>query len=186
MCHVITKKVEHFFWAGIKPAPARHKFYRHGLMSPVMDGNISPWFCIMGLHSWREPVQRTHDESPGVVAKVHAVATAISEISAFATLILAHPLTIAIGGKAVGPHVHEVVIVYIALMIVGAYARTSRYGAVGKYRAYRDTGLATEEIVAYVAFVVAHESLAAVIAVDEYFTARLLDKLQYATVFLRR
>ena len=60
------------------------------------------------------------------VAQVHAVAPAIAEELALAAIALAHPFAVAIRGEAVGPHLPEIVAVYVALLIVGADARTRR------------------------------------------------------------
>ena len=59
-----------------------------------------------------------------VVAKVHAVALAVAEEVAVGTGASAHPLAVAIGLEAVLPHIHEVVAIDIALMVIATDAGT--------------------------------------------------------------
>ena len=48
---------------------------------------------------------------------MHAVALAIAEVFAVLALAIAHPFAIAIGGIAVLPNLHKVILVDVALMI---------------------------------------------------------------------
>ena len=64
------------------------------------------------------------------VAQVHTVATAVAEIAARGTLSALHPLAVAVWVVAVFPHVHEVVLVDVALIVVGTYAGTGGNRAV--------------------------------------------------------
>ena len=56
------------------------------------------------------------------VAQVHAVAPAIAEIVARGTFACAHPFAVAVGKEAVFPYVHELVLIDVALVIIGADA----------------------------------------------------------------
>ncbi len=78
------------------------------------------------------------------------------------------------------PHLHEVIVVDVALMIVGTDAGTSRYAAICQYRTDSDACLTAEEMVANVTFVVAKKTLAAVVGMDSSLLARLSDELENA------
>lgn len=80
------------------------------------------------------------------VAQVHAVTSAITEELALAAIALAHPFAVAIRSEAIGPHLPEIVAVYVALLIVGADARTCRNRAVDKHRSDRHAGTACVEM----------------------------------------
>ena len=118
------------------------------------------------------------DEIAVVVAEVHAAAAAVFPPSAGGAFAGFHPRVVAVGLEAVFPHIHEIVLVDVALMIIGADAGAGRYGPVAEHPANRDAGLAEEEIVPHVAFVVAKEALA---AVTGFYAALLpggLDEVQ--------
>ena len=66
--------------------------------------------------------------------KMHPASEAIFEKPAVAALVFPHPRPVAVRLETVFPHVHEIVLVDIALMIIAPDARTRRNRAVGKYR----------------------------------------------------
>ena len=78
------------------------------------------------------------------------------------------------------PHLHKVIVVDVALMIVGTDAGTSRYAAICQYRTDGDACLTAEEMVANVTFVVAKKTLAAVVGMDSSLLARFSDELENA------
>lgn len=55
-------------------------------------------------------------------AQVHAVALAVAPVVAVGTRAGLHPGAVAVRGKAVLPHVPEVVLIDVALAVVGADA----------------------------------------------------------------
>ena len=67
------------------------------------------------------------------IAQVHAVAPAEFEELAVGTESRAHPLPVAEPIEAVLPHLHEIVVVDIALMEVAPDAGTGRYGTIGQH-----------------------------------------------------
>lgn len=89
------------------------------------------------------------------VAQVHAIALTVAEVLAVGTLAATHPFTVAVGGIAVLPDIHEVVLVDVALMVVGTDAGTGGNGAVGHHGTNGDTGLTGEQPVAHLTLVIA-------------------------------
>lgn len=118
------------------------------------------------------------------VAQMHAVASAIAEKFALGAITLAHPFAVAIRGEAVGPYFPEIVAVYVALLIVGADARTCRNRAIDKHRSDRHAGTACVEMVADIALVIAEKTLAAVTCLDAPLAAGAFDKLHHAAKLL--
>ena len=64
------------------------------------------------------------------VTQMHAVSFAITEKLTVGTLPFAHPLAVTIRLIFVIPHLHKVILINIALMIVGTDAGTSRNSTV--------------------------------------------------------
>ena len=85
--------------------------------------------------------QVTQQHPSVAIAQVHAVALTVAPVAAVGTVVLLHPLAIAIRMVAVFPDVHEVILVDIPLMVVGADAGTGADCAVGHHRAYGDACL---------------------------------------------
>ena len=102
-----------------------------------------------------EPVEMAEEKVSFFVAKVHTAAFAVAEHLAVSAGILAHPVAIAIGLKAVFPYVPEAVFVDISLMIVGTDTGTGSDGTIGHHRTYRHTGLTGEEPVAHLSLIIA-------------------------------
>ena len=67
------------------------------------------------------------------IAQMHPVAFAIAPVPATGAGASAHPFAVAVRLEAVGPYVPEVVLIYIALGIVGAYARARADAAVDEH-----------------------------------------------------
>ena len=97
-----------------------------------------------------------------VVAKVHAVALAVAEEVAVGTGAGAHPFAVAVGLEAVFPHVHEVVLIDVALMVVATNAGAGGDGTIDEDGTNGDACLTGVEVVAHFAFVVAEKTFAAV------------------------
>lgn len=94
------------------------------------------------------------------IPQVHAAAATVLPEFAGGAFILFHPTAVAIRNKAVFPYLHEVVLVDVPLGVVGPDAGACRNGAVGQYGAYGYAGIAHIEMIADVAFVVAHKAFA--------------------------
>ena len=86
-------------------------------------------------------MEMTKQQLAFFVAKVHPVASAVAEIFTCGALIRFHPFAVAIGEVASLPYLHEVILVDIPLMVVGADAGTGADCAVGHHRAYGDASL---------------------------------------------
>ena len=66
----------------------------------------------------------TEEEFAFTIAQMHAVSLTIAEEVAVGTGTCAHPFAVAIGLEAVFPHIHEVVLVDVALVVVATDAGT--------------------------------------------------------------
>lgn len=88
------------------------------------------------------------------LAQMHTIAVAVAEELAVGAIAGLHPAAVAVDLETVCPHVVEIVVVYIALIIVGSDAGARADGAVDKHRRYIYAGVALEEVVAHVALVV--------------------------------
>ena len=122
-------------------------------------------------------MQMAEQQLAFLVAQVHAVSSAVAKVLARGALACPHPFTVAVGVETVFPYVHKVVLVDVALMIVGTDAGARRNRPVYQYRADGDARLAIEQMVAYIAFVVAQESFASVADMDFFGLAGTLDEL---------
>lgn len=114
-----------------------------------------------------------------VVAQVHPVPPAISEVFAFRALFVPHPFPMPVRIEFTFPYLHEIVFVDIALMIIRPDAGTSRNSSVDKNRAYCDSSLARKEMIAHFAFVVAEEPFASVAYMDTPLFPAAFDKFHY-------
>lgn len=85
-----------------------------------------------------------------------------SEKGTVGTHTFFHPATISEGLEAVLPHVHEVVAVDIALMVIGTNAGTGGDRAVRQNGGDADAGVAGVEAIAHLALVATEEALATV------------------------
>ena len=97
----------------------------------------------------------TEQETAFSIAQMHTIALAIAEEGAIVTLACAHPLTVAIGLETMFPHIHEVVLVDVALVVVATNAGAGRDGAVDQDGTNGDACLTGVEVVAHFAFVIA-------------------------------
>ena len=109
-----------------------------------------------------QPLQMAEEEVTVAVVQVHTVALAVAEEGTVGTHTFFHPATIAEGLEAVLPHVHEVVAVDIALMVVGTDAGAGGYRAVRQNGGDTDAGVAGVEAIAHLALVATEEALATV------------------------
>ena len=110
-----------------------------------------------------------------VIPQVHSVPLTISEPSAFSTLVLLHPASVSIWSEAVLPYVDEIVLIYIALMEVGADASACGNGTVDQYRCDRKSCLTCVQMVPDFSFIFSKEAFAAIAGID----ASLLAGLPY-------
>ena len=88
------------------------------------------------------------------IAEVHAVALTITKILTVGTVACPHPFPMAVGGIAVLPDIHKVILVDVTLMVVGTDTGTSTDRAVGHHGSDRHTSLAGEEPVAHLTLIV--------------------------------
>ena len=58
------------------------------------------------------------------ISQMHSVTMTIAEILAVCTFVAAHPIAIAIRKESLFPHIHKIIGVDIALMIIGSDAGT--------------------------------------------------------------
>lgn len=93
---------------------------------------------------------------------METVAFAVSEHPAVGAYAGFHPLPVAELLVAVFPYIPEIVGVYVALSVVGAYAGTCAYASVDENGTYGDARVAAVEIAPDLAFVVSEETFAAV------------------------
>ena len=116
-----------------------------------------------------------------VVAQMHAVALAITEIPAVRAFPCLHPCTVTIWLIPVLPDIDEVILIYISLGEIASDAGAGGYRAVYHHRADAHARLASEHVVAHLALILPQESFAAVARVDASLLARLPDELHQAT-----
>lgn len=120
----------------------------------------------------------TKEEVAFAVAEVHAVTLAIAEEGAIVAIACSHPLAIAIGLETMFPHVHEVVVVDVALVVVATDAGAGGDGAVDQDGTNGDACLTGVEVVAHFAFVIAQKSFTTVFKMDMPFLAGGTDELE--------
>ena len=111
------------------------------------------------------------------VAEMHAVALTITEILTIGTFVAFHPTAVAIQHVTVLPDIHEVVLVNIPLVVVGTDTGTGSDGTVGHHGAHADTCLTGEETVAHLTFIIAEETLTAIVCPDATLFAYLFNIL---------
>ena len=93
------------------------------------------------------------------VPQMHGAALAVSPNFAVRALPRLHPAAVAVGLESILPHIPEIIIVDVALMVVAAYAQAAGYGAVAKDGCYAYARYAVEQMVTYQALVAAHKAL---------------------------
>ena len=113
------------------------------------------------------------------VTQMHAVSFAITEKLTVGTLPFAHPLAVTIRLIFVIPHLHKVILINIALMIVGTDAGTSRNSTVHQNRPYRYPCLTMEEMIAHISLIVSEETFTAISRLYPSLLARTFDKLHH-------
>ena len=109
-----------------------------------------------------QPLQVAEEEVTVAVVQVHTVALAVAEKGTVGTHTFFHPATIAEGLEAVLPHVHEVVAVDVALVVVGTDAGAGGDRAVRQNGGDTDAGIAGVEAIAHLALVATEKALATV------------------------
>ena len=109
-----------------------------------------------------QPLQMAEEEVTVAVMQVHAVTLAIAEKGTVGTHTFFHPVTIAEELETVLPHIHEFIVVDVALMVVGTDAGTGGYRAVRQNGGDTDAGVAGVEAIAHLALVATEEALATV------------------------
>ena len=88
---------------------------------------------IFNIFLLAQTFQVTEQQLAVAVTQMHAIALTISEITAKGTLVLLHPTTVTIQHITVLPHLHEVILVYVTLIVVGTDAGAGSNGAVGHH-----------------------------------------------------
>lgn len=123
----------------------------------------------MFLKEWKslpasplQPLQVAEEEVTVAVVQVHTVALAVAEKGTVGTHTFFHPATIAEGLETVLPHIHEIVAVDIALVVVGTDAGAGGDRAVRQNGGDADAGVAGVEAIAHLALVATEEALATV------------------------
>ena len=82
--------------------------------------------------------------------KVHASTFAVAEeFAVVARCKFAHPLAVAVWLEAVLPHIPEIVVVDIALVVLATHAGASRDAAVDEDRRYTHARSTMEQVVAH-------------------------------------
>ena len=127
-----------------------------------------------------QPLQVAEEEVTVAVMQVHAVTLAIAEKGTVGTHTFFHPATISEGLEAVLPHVHEVVAVDVALVVVGTDAGAGGYRAVRQNGGDTDAGVAGVEAIAHLALVATEEALATVADAQFAFAAGTTDEVHQA------
>ena len=77
-----------------------------------------------------ESLHVTYHQAAFIIAQMHAVAVTIAEETAVGTLSGALPVVGAVRMIAIFPHIHEVVLIYITLIIVGTDACAGSNGTI--------------------------------------------------------
>ena len=126
----------------------------------------------------------TQNEVAIGITEMHAIATAETPVTALLAVALVHPVALTVGMVAVFPHLHEVVVVDITLVIIGTDTGTGGYGAVGHDGAYGDSCLTVEEHVANLAFVTTQKTLATIGGINTPLLARLTDEVKHTPILL--
>lgn len=111
------------------------------------------------------------------VTQMHATSLTIAEHVAFTTVLLVHPFSVSIKLETVFPHVHEVVLIDVALVVIGAYAGAGRDAAIDEDGADGDASLTEKAVVAHIQFEFAYKTFASVCRADTSFATSLSDKL---------
>ena len=109
-----------------------------------------------------ESLHVTYHQATFIIAQMHAVAVTIAEETAVGTLSCALPVVGAVRMITVFPHIHEVVLVDISLIIVGTDACAGGDGTIRHHGTNGDARLTGKRMVANLAFVVAYKSGATV------------------------
>ena len=110
---------------------------------------------------------------------MHTIASTVTEVFAGGTLTCLHPLVVAIRMVTILPDIHEVILIDVALIVVGTNAGTSSDGTISHHRTYGNACLTREKTGTRLAFVIAKESLTAIINLDTTFFTRLFQILKY-------
>ena len=116
-----------------------------------------------------------------LVAQVHPITLAITEILAIGTFTRSHPFPVPIRMELVFPHLHEIVLVNVSLMIVATNAGALRDGTVYQNRPHRNACLTSKETVANLSFVVTQEAFASIVQTDASLLSGGTDKLHHPT-----
>ncbi len=123
----------------------------------------------MFLKEWKslpasplQPLQVAEEEVTVAVVQVHTVALAVAEKGTVGTHTFFHPATIAEELETVLPHIHEFIVVDVALMVVGTDAGTGGYRAVRQNGGDTDASIAGVEAIAHLALVATEKALATV------------------------
>ena len=117
----------------------------------------------------------------GISGGLDSALALLVAVGAFAGL---HPCVVAVGLEAVLPHIHEIVFIDVALMIVGTDACAGGDGTVAQHPGYRHSRVAEEEVISHRSFVVAEEALATVAGDYAALLAVGFDELHEAAELL--
>ena len=102
-----------------------------------------------------------HQLSIGI-AQMHSIALTIAPHRTIGAIALTHPLSVTIFGKAILPHIPEIIFIDVSLMKICSDTRTSRDRAINKHRAYTHARITTEEMLTYIALIITQEALATI------------------------
>ena len=90
----------------------------------------------------------TYHQATFIIAQMHAVAVTIAEETAVGTLSGALPVVGAVRMIAIFPHIHEVVLIYITLIVVGTDACAGSNGTIRHHGTNGDACLTRKRMVA--------------------------------------
>lgn len=112
------------------------------------------------------------------VPEVHSASPTELELPATAArLRLFHPTAVAEDFEPRIPHIHEVVLIDVPLVVIRPDAGAGRYGTVSQDRTNADSGTAEEKLIPYFTFEVSKEALTTIGGLDKTFFARAPDEL---------
>lgn len=138
----------------------------------------------MFLKEWKslpasplQPLQVAEEEVTVAVMQVHAVTLTVAKKGTVGTHTFFHPATIAEELETVLPHIHEVILVDVALVVVGTNAGTGGDRAVRQNGGDTDAGVAGIEAIAHLALVTAKEAFTAVADEQFAFAAGTTDEV---------
>ena len=88
------------------------------------------------------------------ITQMHTSTSAVTPVSASSTIVVFHPVAIAIRGIAVFPYIHKIVIIDVSLVIVGTNTGTGTNSTICHDRANSNTCLTAKETISNLTLIV--------------------------------